>query len=170
MATHDIPILGAMTVPDNSGTCFFQPLETGVATAAANLLNLVLTMEFPTGTDLGVYGKFNIPQNYVDTPLLIIRGVIEGVTGVLAFGVECVGGVADSETVDAAFETADLAENSTWTGYADEEMYEETITMTPAAAYVAGDEVFFHFFRDDSQDTTTFDFHVTGLLFRYNDA
>ena len=170
MATHDLPILGAMTVPDNSGTCYFQPLETAVATTAANLLNLVLTMEFPTGSDLGVYGKFNIPQNYVDTPLLVIRGVIEGTANTLAFGIECVGGVADSETVDAAFETEDLANNATWTGYADEEMYEETIAMTPAAAYVPGDEVFYHFFRDDSVDDTTFDFHVTGLFFRYNDA
>ena len=170
MATHDIPILGPFTVPDSSGTCFLQPIEVGVATVAANLDMLAFTMNFPTGSDLGLFGKFNIPQNYSGTPVLVIRGVIEGAANTLAFGVECVGGVADKETVDAAFEAEDLASNATWTGYADEEMYLETITMTPAAAYVAGDEVFFHFFRDDSVDDTTFDFHLTGLFFRYNDA
>ena len=46
-------------------------------------------------------------------------------------------------------------------------MYEETIDITPAAAYVAGDEVFGFGYRDDSVDTQTGEFHLTGLFLRY---
>jgi hypothetical protein len=69
-----------------------------------------------------------------------------------------------------AYETEDLASNSTWTGYAAEEMYEETITLTPASAYTVGDTVLLSFYRDDSVDTTTFDFLLTELAFRYSDT
>jgi len=171
MATHDIPILGAMTAPDASGDVFFEPLETAMTLGTAVFGNLLCaTMEFPTGADIGIYGKFNIPQNYSGTPVLVIRGVLGGTpASILAFGVQQLSR-ADSEAVDTVLEAQDLANNSTWTGYAIEDMYEETITLTPAAAYVAGDEVLFFFFRDDSVDTTTFDFHLTGLFFRYNDA
>lgn len=171
MATIDIPILGAMTAPDDSGDAFFEPLETAMTLGTAAYGNLLcLTMAFPTGADVAVFGKFNVPQNYVGTPVLVIRGVLGGTpAAILAFGMDHTP-LADSESVDAAFSDIDLVNNSTWTGYAIEEMYEETITLTPTAAYVAGDEVLFRFYRDESVDTTTFDFHLTGLLFRYNDA
>ena len=143
MATVEIPILGAMTAPDSSGDIFFEAAESAMTlgTAAFGTL-LVMTMLAPTGADIGVYGKFNIPQDYVGTPVLVIRGVIAEAANVLAFGFQQIGR-ADSEAFDTAFEAEDTASNSTWTGYAAEDVYEETITITPAAAYVAGDEVFF---------------------------
>jgi len=171
MATLDLPILGAMTAPDNSGKVYFQPAEAAMTlgTAAFGTL-LVLTMEAPaTAGDDGFYGKFNIPQNYSGTPVLVIRGAIAEAANVLGFGFQQLSR-ADSELVDTALEAEDLASNSIWTGYVAEDMYEETITITPAAAYVAGDEVLFYFYREDGADTQTGDFHLTGLFFRYNDA
>jgi hypothetical protein len=76
----------------------------------------------------------------------------------------------DSEAIDTAYEAEDLANNSTWTGYVDEDMYEETIALTPAAAYQAGDTVFLRFFRDDSVDDTTFDFLLLDLSFQYTES
>jgi hypothetical protein len=154
---------------DTSGDIFPGILNVEMTLTNAKLQACVV-MEFPTGSDIGIETSFVIPQNYVDTPVLVIRGILNGTpASVLAFGAQQLSR-DDSETVDAAYEAEDLASNSTWTDYAIEEMYEETITLTPAAAYVAGDTVFLSFYRDDSVDTTTFDFLLTDLLFRYNDA
>ena len=170
MATHDIPILGAMTAPDSSGDVFFEPLETALTLGTAVLGTLLgLTMLAPTGSNIGVYGKFSIPQNYAGTPVLVIRGVIAEAANTLAFGFQQVGH-ADSDDVNIVLEAEDLAENATWTGYAANDMYEETITLTPAASYTVGDEVFFFLFRDEDQDDQTGEFHLTGLFFRYSDG
>ena len=170
MATRELPILGAMTSPDDSGDVFFEPLESALALTTAALGNLLcLTMLAPTGSDIGVYGKFTIPQGFVGTPVLVIRGVIAQAASVLAFGVNFVAH-ADSDAIDVAFSDTDLDQNSTWTGYAIEDMYEQLITLTPASAFVVGDEVFFFCFRDETQDTQTGEFHLTGLSLRYSDA
>ncbi len=170
MATHEIGILGAMTAPDDSGDVFQEPLETALALGTVDLGELLcMTMLAPTGADIGLYGKFNIPQNYAGTPVLVIRGVIGEAANTLAFGVQQLGR-GDSESIDTALEAEDTASNATWTGYAAEDLYEETITLTPAAAYAAGDEVFFFFYRDDSVDTQTGEFHLTGLFFQYSDT
>lgn len=169
MATHDLPILGASTVPDTSGDVFFEPIEIAIATTAANLSMLGVTMQFPTGSDIGLYGKFTIPQNYVGTPVLVIRGILDGNSGTVAFGLQQTGGIADNETSDVVFESEDIASFDSST-YSDEDVFEETITITPGSAYVAGDEVHFFFYRDDSVDTTAIELSLTGLFFRYQDA
>ncbi len=174
MATHDIPILGFATLPDTVGNMFFQELEIAVATAAANLHMLGFTMVDPGGTDQGLYGKFNIPQNYSGTPKIVIRGILDGTISAgltLGFGFQQTGGIADNETADVAFQAADTASaDPQSSSHADEDMYEETIDLTPTLAYAAGDEVFFFFYRDQTLDDATFDFHLTGLFFRYNDS
>lgn len=174
MATHTDPILGFATLPDTSGNVFFEELETAVATAAANLHMLGFTMPDPGAADEGLYGKFRIPDGYVGTPVLVITGILNGTISAgltLAFGLQQTGGIADNETADVAFETEDTASaDPQSSSHADEDMYEETITITPGSAYVAGDEVFFFFYRDGSVDDATFEFNLTGLYFRWNDA
>lgn len=124
-------------------------------------------MPYPTGSDLGIELNFVIPPNYASAPVLTIRGLLDGTpANVLAFSALQIGR-ADSEASDTAYEAEDTASNSTWTGYADEDVYVETITLTPASAYVAGDIVFLRFTRDDSVDTTTFDFLLLDLAFTY---
>jgi len=138
MATHEISILSAPSAPDGSGDIFFEPAETAMTLATAAFgTTLVMTMLAPTGANIGIYGSFTIPQNYSGTPVLVIRGAIAQAASVLGFGFQQVSR-ADSEAVDVAYEAEDVASNSTWTGYAAEDMYEETITITPTAAYVAG--------------------------------
>ncbi len=169
MATIDRSILGALTQADSSGDIHVEPLENAgagaLATAAFGTLPGI-TMEAPTGSDIGIYGKFSIPQDFVGTPLLVIRGMVHEGANVLGFGFQQVP-VADNETLDVAFEAEDIA--SATVSHAAEDMYEEIITITPSA-YTAGDEVFFFFYRDDSADTQTGEFSLTGLFLRYNNA
>lgn len=169
MATFQLPILGAALGLDTSGDIYPSTLNVEMALTNAKLQTCIV-MEFPTGSDIGFELAFNIPQNYAGSPVLVIRGVLDGTpANVLAFGAQQLSR-ADSESVDTAYEAEDLASNSTWTGYADEDMYEETITLTPASAYVAGDTVLLKFYRDDSVDTTTFNFLLLDLLFQYSDT
>lgn len=167
MATIQIPI--GLGVPDTSGDIYPSTLNAEMSLTNAKYQRCMV-MEFPTGTDLFVAVGFTIPQDYVGSPVLVIKGVLDGTpANVLAFGAQ-INYLADSEAVDAAYETEDLANNSTWTGYADEDMYIETITLTPASAFVAGDYVLLRVYRDDSVDTTTFNFLLTDLLFQYANA
>lgn len=169
MATHDLPILGAMTAPDSSGKVFFQTLEAAetIGTGVFDTLQ-VLTIQAPAAAgDVYVYGKFNIPQNYVGTPVLVIRGILGEAANVLGFGLQVLH-LDDNDTVDAAWEAEDV-NSETISGYAAEDMYEQTITITPVD-FSVGHEIFFRFFREDGADTQTGEFHLTGLFFRYNDA
>jgi hypothetical protein len=169
MATREIPILNHTVSPDTSGDVFPAPLST-LLTLANSRAQIHYQMNFPTGSDVGLELEFVIPQEFVDTPVLVIKGILDGTpAAILAFGAQQVSR-ADSEAGDVAYEAEDLANNSTWTGYADEDYYEETITLTPAAAYVVGDSVPLSFYRDDSVDTSTFNFILTYLGFRFSDA
>ena len=169
MATFEMPILGASFMPDTSGDIYPSKVSIELSMTNAKDQGCVM-MEFPTGSDIGFSCLFTIPQNYAGTPVLMIKGIIDGSpANVMAFGAQQLGR-DDNENVDTAYETEDLAENNDWTDYVDEDMYEETLALTPASAYVAGDTVFLWFFRDDDQDTTTFNFLLTDLLFRYSDT
>ncbi len=155
--------------PDTSGDIYSDLISSQLTMTNAKDQDCMV-MEYPTGSDIGFSGKIDIPQDYVGSPVLIIRGILDGTpANVLAFGVQQLSR-ADSEAVDTAYETEDLANNSDWTGYADEDQYEESIALTPASAYVAGDTVYYWFFRNDNVDTTTFNFLLTGLFLQYADA
>jgi hypothetical protein len=165
--TVQIPILNQSFAPDVG--VYVSPLTSQMALTNVKR-QLCVVMPFPTGADLGFELEFTLPQNYASAPVLVIKGVLDGTpANVLAFGVTQIAR-ADSESIDTAYEAEDVANNSTWTGYADEDMYEETITITPTASYVAGKTVFLKFFRDDSVDTTTFDFLLTDLRFQYTES
>lgn len=168
MATHELPLLNASFVPDDSGDVWPSLLSTEMTLTNAKDV-ACLVMEYPTGADIGLSLAFRVPQNYGSSPVLVIRGVLDGTpANVLAFGAQQLSR-ADSEAVDTAYEAEDTASNSDWTGYADEDEYEETITLTPAAAYEVGDIVYLFFYRDDSVDTTTFNFLLTFLGLQYSD-
>ena len=128
-----------------------------------------VVMPAPSGSDIGLETAFSVPENYSADPVLVIRGVIDGTPGnILAFGAQQ-NNLEDMEAIDVAYESEDTANNSTWTGYADEELYEETISLTPATDYLAGELVFLRFYRDDSVDTTTWNFLLLDLLFQYTE-
>lgn len=169
MATLDFSVLNSSLQPDSSGDVFPSPLDV-LLTLTNPKRQIAFFMAFPTGSDVALDVDFTIPQNYVGTPILVIQGILDGTpAAILAFGAQQLSR-ADSESVDVAYEAEDTASNSDWTGYADEDFFVETITLTPSADYVAGDTILLSFYRDDSVDTSTFDFILTDLRFRFNDA
>jgi len=168
MTTYRMSIIGGFA-PDTSGDVFPSFLDVELSMANAKHIPCYV-MDYPTGSDIGGELVFSIPKNYAGSPVLVIRGILDGSpANILAFGAQQLSR-ADSESADTAYEAEDTASNSTWTGYADEDHYEETITLTPAAAYVVDDEVHLKLYRDESVDTTTFNFLLTDLLFEYSDT
>lgn len=148
---------------------FVAPVSSRLSMTNPKQQNCIV-MPFPTGSDLGFGLTFTIPPGYGSDPVLVIKGIIDGTpANTLAFGSQQVSAAA-SEGADVAYEAEDTASNSTWTGYADEDMYEETITLTPSSAYVPGDIVFLRLYRDDSVDDTSFDLLLIDLLFQYTEA
>lgn len=129
---------------------------------------LVWVLPFPTGADLGGSLVFKVPSNYASTPVLVFRGIIDGTpANTFAVGVQLLERDV-SASVDTAYEAEDTASNATWTGYADEDEFELTVTLTPASALTPGRMLYLKLYRDDSVDTTTWDFLLTDLSFRYN--
>ena len=170
MATIEIPMIGFSVAPDSSGDVFIEPLESAMTLSTAVLGNLqCMTMLAPTGTNIGFHGSFTIPQNYAGTPVCVIRGYLGEAANTLGFGIQQLA-VAHSDPLDTVLEAEDVASNATWTGLVAEDAYEETITLTPGSAYVAGDIVNYFFFRDDGVDTQNGEFHLADLAFRYSDT
>jgi hypothetical protein len=162
-------ILGLNTIPDTSGKCYLAPIDTQ-DTHTNVKKQLVMVMEAPaTAGDVGFFGSFKVPKNYVGTEKIIITGTYAGdpTSLVSTWSIEMIG-VADSESIDQVYEAADLVTESTWTGYADEDMIE--ISITPTVTIAVDDTVFFHFFLDDTTDTQTSAFLLTALEFEYSDA
>lgn len=165
--TTQLSILNHTLAPDTG--VYISKLTSQMA--LTNVKNQIcVVMPFPTGSDLGFEVAFTVPQYYSSSPVLVARGVIDG-TPANTFGIGAqLLQVAASATIDAAYEAEDTASNGTWTGYADEEIYTLSITLTPSSAFVAGNTVFIKFYRDDSVDSTTWDFLLLDLLFQYTEA
>lgn len=129
-----------------------------------------LVMPAPSGSDIGSETVIIVPAIYVGTPKLVLRGIIDGTpANVFGIGAQLLERNL-SDTIDAAYEAEDTASNSTWTGYADEDEYELAITLTPASAFTPLRQVYIRYYRDDSVDTQTINFLLTGLYFEFADA
>jgi len=119
---------------------------------------MCIVMPYPNGADLGIMFSVRVPDDYASGPKIVVRGVIDGTpANVFGIGAKLLE-VPTSSTIDAAYEAEDLASNSTWTGYADEEEYELSITLTPASALTPGRTLYLYLYRDDSVDTQTINF------------
>lgn len=127
-------------------------------------------MPAPTGSDIGGELQFEVPQNYLSSPVLVFRGIIDGTpANTFAVGVQLLQRDV-SESVDTVYEAEDTANNATWTGYADEDEFSLSVTLTPSSAFVAGRTVYLKVYRDDSVDDTTWAFLLTRLMFEYTEA
>lgn len=170
MTTFPMSVYGRFQ-PDSSGEVYpsFLDVELALGNLSPGRIDCMV-MSYPTGSDIGGELVFTVPQNYAGSPVLVIKGVIDGTpANTLAFGCQQIA-VADSETIDVAYEAEDTASNSTWTGYADEDEYDESITITPAAAWNPGEKVLLYFYRDDDVDDTTWNFLLLDLLIQYSDT
>lgn len=119
---------------------------------------LCIVMPAPTGSDIGFEFSVRVPDDYASNPTFVFRGVIDG-TPANTFGVGVrLLEVNTANTIDTAYEAEDVASNATWTGYADEEEYELSVTLTPSSALTPGRTLYLKVYRDDSVDTQTIAF------------
>jgi len=124
--------------------------------------------EAPSGADIAIEGTFRVPNNYASTPKIIIGGYFVGApANTFGMGFQMIAR-AVSESIDTAFEAEDIANESTWSGIADEDYFELTIDLT--VSIEALDQVAFKLFRDDSVDTQTQRFLMTSCEFQYSDS
>lgn len=170
MATHRIPV--AIIKPDAG--CPLDLIANQITEATTpsvgDLLAYVLA---DGGADEGVWVKWTVPKNYVGTPVLVIRGMLDGAPGAgddLAFGVRP-RAVADNEAADGTFDAEQTAQVTDLSAWADEDEYEETITLT--GTYSVDDSVFAYVYIDASGTTYAGNFLLyaeDSIFFQYADA
>lgn len=127
------------------------------------------------GSDVGLHCRVEIPKNYVGSPVLVVRGILDGAPGAsdtLGFG--CTGiARADNETVDAAYGSEDAASatiGSGGTAHSDEDQYEETITLTNLGAPAVDDTLYLYVYLDASATSYAGNFIFTSIQLQYSDA
>jgi hypothetical protein len=172
MATHRIPILGPNTLPDASGLCFWDNINNQLSMTYPKKSGCFV-FKPPTSVDIGLDGDFEVPKNYNSggTTRLIAIGVLDGApSNTLGLTFEKAA-IADSETFDVDRDAEETVAESTWTAYADEDVIELAITLTPGD-YAVDDLVEFFFGRDFSAETASQyagNFLLKRLDFEYTD-
>jgi hypothetical protein len=168
MATHRIPIIGAMTVPDSTGECYFDNVNNQMTLGTSAARNLVVVLKDPTA-DTGFYGSFTVPKNYVGTPVIVVRGILDGTVGATSADFEfSYVALADNESFEAGWVESVTFNSGNTNGWADEDVIE--VSGSCSANFAVDDDVFFYFKRDQGTDDFVGDFHVTGLFFQYADS
>lgn len=168
MATHRIPMLGWATMPDSTGSVFFEPQSVKGTNDPFPQLVAVFN---DTATRIGLGGRFTVPKNYVGTAKVAIVWTSTATSGDVEwdFDYRAVGG-DDAESLDQAGTQESVNLNDTAPSAAWERM-ECLITLT-AANFAVDDEVEFALFRDgtDGGDTIAAAVTLFQLLFEYTDA
>jgi hypothetical protein len=170
MATHRIPILGWATNPDVSGDVFFEP---ATIKGTNDFFKGIVLVFNDSGADDELFGRFNVPKNYVGTANLVIVWTTTAITGDVEWGFayRAVGG-NDSESLDqtTAQESLLSGNNDTAPSATDERM-EFSISLTDAN-FAVDDTVQFIFSREgaDGGDGISAAIRVVDLFFEYADA
>ena len=168
MASHELPILGALTLPDSSGNVYPQPYP---VLATNDLWKHGTFLFLDTATKDSLYGTFTAPRNYVATPQAILIWTSTAITGnvVWEFAYRGVGG-DDTTSLDQATAVETVSATDAAPTATDRRL-RLAITLT-AANFAAGDTVEFRLSRDGSSasDTMAATAQLHGLLFAYTDV
>ena len=173
MATHRFSVLGNVNMDTTVFTSLIGAQITS-ATAPSIGTQFCFVLSDAGGTDKGVYLNFAIPKNYIGSPVLVVKGVLDGAPSAahtLGFGFRK-RAVADNEAADGTFDaeqTASATIGSNGLTYADEDSLAMSITLT-AGDYAVDDEVFGYLYWDASAADYTGNFLLTDILFQYADA
>ena len=168
MATHYIPIRGAATLPDTSGSVFG---ESYAVKATNDLWPYLIHVFNDTATRLGLLGNFLVPNNYVGSAGIYVVWSTTATSGDVEWDVDyrAIGG-DDLESLDQATAQESVNSNDTAPSAAQERM---NITLSLTSANLAAlDVVQFGLFRDgtDGGDTIAAAIQLHGLYFTYADA
>jgi|SRR3990172_2821249 len=166
MATIRIPILGYSTLPDTSGSVFFEPASVNFG---ANDLNPHLVVAFAdTATKIELRGSFSVPKNYVGVPkVVVIWGAIP-TTGNVVWDFDYTA-IASGESLDPSADQEAVTVTTTVNGTA--RFRNESLMALTAANLAVDDVVVFSLSRDGAaSDTLAGVAYVVAVLFEYTDA
>ena len=168
MATQRIPILGFNTLPDTSGNVFFEPYTVKATNDFWKHGHFIF---LDTATKDSLYGKFEIPANYVSSAKWYIVWTSTATTGnvVWEMAYRVVGG-DDTTSLDqsTAVETQSVTDAAPT---ATDRRLNPTITPT-AGNFSAGQTCELRFSRDGTSgsDTMAASAQLVSLLFEYTDV
>lgn len=171
MATHRTPILGAATLPDNSGNVWPEPASVSQPT---NKRYTQLVWRFKdTGTKDALGGRFVVPQNYVGTtaPKMYVYWTSTGVTGNVEWDVAYAVVRGDNaNSVDPAADTEAVSVTQAAPGTS-QYLRQASVALT-GSNLQPGDLVEFSLARNGASgsDTMAADAIVYGVLFEYSDS
>lgn len=162
--------MGYNTIPDASGNVFFEPYTIKATNDQWRHGHWIFN---DTATRDLLYGLFNVPKNYVGTPLVVIVWTTTATSGncVWDFDYRAVGG-DDLESLDQTGTQEAVTVTDAAPSAANERM-EVTIALT-AGNFAVDDTVEFLIARDGAvgpgTDTIAAAVQLVGLYFQYNDA
>jgi hypothetical protein len=172
MALHRYSVLGGER-PD-SGVPLDLVSNQITAAAAPSIGNMLVYIVVDGGADEGLYFSFDIPENYVNTPKIIVKGILDGAPGAadtLGFGFRKRAS-ADNEPADGTFDAEQVASatiGSNGLGYSDEDEVFMSITLT-AGDYAVGDQVKGYVYLDATGTTYVGNFLWEDVIFQYGDG
>ena len=161
-------MLNHTLVPDATGSVWQEPYNN---IATNDVWKNLVTVFSDTATRIGIYGTFNVPQNYVGTAKLIPVWTTTATSGDVEWDMDyrAVTG-NDSESLDQTSNQESVNLNDTAPAAAHNRM-EIEITLT-SGNFAAGDTVEFFFARDgtDGGDTIAASVLLFDLIFQYSDS
>lgn len=172
MATHRIPVLN--NVKPEAGVPLALVGAQITAATAPSVTNQFCYVLSDAGADRGFNFNYAVPKNYIGSPALIARGILDGAPGAsdtLGLGLRK-RAVANNELADATFDAEQVTAPTIGSGgsnHADEDEIEVSISLT-AGDFAPDDQVYGYFFIDASGTSYAGNFLLTGLYFQYADA
>jgi len=170
MATHRLSILGPATIPDASGECYFEPYS--IIASNDQWRHLIIrfgeAIAGQPAVDHGIYGLFQVPQNYVANANLILLWTSTIISGSVEWDFRY-RAVANGESLDQTTQDEDLNTADAAPGTA-HLMQEHTQALT-SGNFAAGDLVEFFLTRDgtDAGDTMAGPALLFDAYFQYTD-
>lgn len=170
MATHRIPVLGAMTKPDSSGEVWFEPFSIEGSNDLYD--HLVLVFDDPSGR-VACYGSFEVPKDYVGSGKFILIYTSPTTAGNrfrFELDINAVGD-SDTESLDPSASSASAAVNASPPSTA----FNRMETSMSLSGLTASESVVFGLFRDGGQASPNNDdvadkAMILAVMFEYSDA
>jgi hypothetical protein len=167
MATYRKPIMGFGTLPGNDNV-WFEPYHTY---ASNDVWKHMIAVFSDTATRDPMYGRFNVPKNYVGSAKIIVVWTSTATSGDVEWDFDYRAVTGDnSESLDQSGNQESVNQNDTAPGAAHRRM-EAALTLT-AGNFAADDTVEYTLFRDgtDGGDGIAASVFVHELFFEYADA
>lgn len=169
MATHTIPILGAATLPDTTGSVYPEPAAINLESNDRYPGLVWVFADTSTRIKLGV--RFRVPDNYVGTAKIILIWATTATSGKVVWEFDYTA-IADTESTDPSADQEAVTSTGTTVPGTARLRATETINLT-SANLAAGDWVQGVIVRDGldtTNDTAAASAYLQGAFFQYADA